>query len=192
MARERKSAGGRPTSDNAGVAARRARVAELHGQGMVLQEIQAQMKEEANPDWGVGELSRDVIRRDIQAIRDNFRENHSEVVFDTRMRQNARCEVLWKMAYEERDVRGCIAVMERQAKLLGLDAAEKQQVQVQVGAGESVLRAFLEKVNGEEPRELGDGATEADARIVDFETEEVMLEAEAEVAAEGRQRGMAF
>ena len=119
------------------VGERRSLVARLEARGLERGAMLAALQAE------YPEATRVVMRDDLNAIRKEFRERYVEIVGETRMRQAARCEELFRMAFADGDVRGCVAVMEREAKLLGLDAPAKASVDVKVEKADGELAAFM-------------------------------------------------
>lgn len=92
-------------------------------------------------------LSATTVRGDIRAIMSTVGKESPEVV-ELRLEQGMRLEYLWAAlhkATEAGDIKGisvALKVLERQAKLLGLDADQKSQIQVSpTGDWDSILRA---------------------------------------------------
>ena len=165
----------RPRSTQSEAWSRRARVEELHSQGHTLKEIVSLMKEEADPSWGLTPINSDVVKEDVQACNKRFKEEFPEVQVTCRRTQYARCEAIYKMAYAEGNWMAALKALERQAKVVGSDAPEKSQVQIEVTqADKALLRLFND--------EGDDEVIEAEAEEVwgDEEMGDLVLAAEAE------------
>ena len=88
-------------------------------------------------------ISYATVRKDVMQAREEWRERYAEVVEEGRVRQMKRLDALFKMAWGDGDVRGCVAVLDREAKLMGLDAPERAALDVKVEKADGELAEFM-------------------------------------------------
>lgn len=141
--RERRTGEEQARATESEALARRARVVELNAEGLTFTQIRDRMNEEARPEWGTREITLKTVDNDVRLAREWFYENFRGVIEGARMQQYTRCEALYRIAYNERDVRAATMVMKRQAELLGLDAPKQAQVNVEMTKADQALLALF-------------------------------------------------
>lgn len=139
---------------------RREVVSRLRLMGLSVREIVVKLLEKniVNPDSGEP-YGKTTIGRDLQAMRDKWRERASASISEHQAQQLARLELIQRSAFAQRDYDLALKTHDRIAKLLGTNAPDRQEISATVdaellAAAERRLTILHANIKEKQPDEL--------------------------------------
>ena len=159
---------GRSTFTGEQLLERRKRAEELRMRGLPYQEIADIIAHETGKPVNVP-----MISNDLAANRKHFYENYTEFVQDIRIKQALRLNTLYDIAFEEKDVRACLSVIDVEAKLFGTYAPKKAELEVGVKPSDAAIGKLAdlmkERRNTKTDTDSLPAEIEADAELIEDE-----------------------